>query len=237
MIDWNQLRNNPGQEWDSGRQGLLQGGFRINPLSSSAAFRLVPSVAVTANQTQAPRRAELETATLLPPPPPRTWSRGPKSTNVSLRTNGSIALATSANAGVAFGLYGYVPNAACSVYWEFVCNETAATLGGFGVGGTATSTSSEPGKSSNPGVMLYYENSVYTLYNDGAESVLSGPAAPTRFGVSVTVIGANSISARFFVDEVEVTVTPVTWEFAGALWVPCACLLRNALQVTMEVSV
>lgn len=194
------------------------------------------SASVTFNTYSAPGAAALaaEDPVALAPPPERRFSRGPKTSTITLQANGSVAKATAATAGVVFGLYGYSPSTACSVYWEYVCNATAATLGGFGVGGSLTEITSAPGKSTNPGCMLYYESSVYTVWVNGLNTVLTGPASPTRFGVSVTAVAEDEVAVRFFVDGTEITTTPIQWVFSGPMWVPTLCTLANGLIVTME---
>lgn len=230
IIRW--PKSTSGLEFDPQPSVTITPQVYVTTKSRSGAPRAA-AVAVTAERFRAMPWTQMGTRFPEIVPPERTWLRGPKSANVDLRGYGSIALALDADDGVAFYRWGLEPLIGCKTYFEFVCDATAATVGGFGIGSVLTETTSEPGKANNSGVMLYYESGVYTLWVDGVSTVVSGPASPLRFGVGIEALAADSLSVRFWVNGTPVG-SAVVWALSGPIWIPVTCLKLDELSVTFE---
>lgn len=215
----------------SGFGGQVFTGVHFFGSSSSGGIgRSSGRAVVSAQRVAAPAWTDLPAAaevTAAPSPeiPLPTFSRGPKSAGIVLSNYRRTVTASSEAPQVVFYRWGIDSAVGLCAYYEFVAEMYAETLGGFGVGEVYTSTDSEPGKSDNPGCLIYLEDGELTVWNAGVGTPVGALAAGTRFGVAVAKIGSDELSVRFYVDSA--LVASSIYVVGGPMWIPTLCTLST----------
>jgi hypothetical protein len=184
-------------------------------------------------------RAPSATWLLAETPGPKTFALGPIGEYLYVNGGNTVLTAGGGAASGVFYINGIEPRVGDKRYWEYTLSTTSIGLGGFGVGSNSTrvagiTATQSPGKSDNPGCLLFKESSVWSIWNNGTQTVVTVSGTPLRVGVAVEVTAVDSLAVQWYLDGALLNETPQVWTFSGPFWIPVLAARSTATVYRIE---